>query len=34
LQTKVERAYPLAEYATAVARAGEGERAGKIIFRF
>lgn len=34
LATKIEQAYPLSEYATAVARAAEGERAGKIIFRF
>ncbi|HEY5036979.1 MAG TPA: zinc-binding dehydrogenase, partial [Chthoniobacterales bacterium] len=34
LETKIEHAYPLAEYATALARAAEGERAGKVIFRF
>lgn len=33
LQTKIERTYPLADFAAAVARAGEGARAGKIIFR-
>ena len=34
LETKIEHAYPLAEYATALARAAQGERAGKVIFRF
>ena len=34
LETKIERAYPLAQYLAALARAAEGERAGKIIFRF
>ena len=34
LQTKIERDYPLGEFAAAVARAGEGRRAGKIVFRF
>ena len=33
LQTKIERTYSLGDFAAAVARAGEGERAGKIIFR-
>ena len=33
LQTKIERNFPLADFAAAVARAGEGARAGKIIFR-
>ncbi|MBA3544830.1 MAG: zinc-binding dehydrogenase [Chthoniobacterales bacterium] len=32
LQTKVERTYSLGEFAEAVARAGQGKRAGKIIF--
>lgn len=33
LQTKVERTYSLGEFAEAVARAGQGKRAGKIIFK-
>lgn len=33
LQTKIERAYSLDDFAAAVARAGEGRREGKIIFR-
>ena len=33
LQTKVERAYSLGEFAEAVARASEGKRDGKIVFR-
>ena len=33
LQTKIERDYSLADFAAAVARAGQGARAGKIIFR-
>jgi len=33
LQTKIERAYSLGEFATAVAHASRAERAGKIIFR-
>src|SRR5438067_8741403 len=34
LKTKVEKAYPLNEVKTAVARAAEGKRSGKIIFGF
>ena len=34
LKTKVEEAYPLNEVKTAVARAAEGKRSGKIIFGF
>lgn len=34
LETKVERAYSLGEFAAAVARAGQGGRAGKIVFKF
>ncbi len=33
LETRVERAYSLGDFAEAVARAGQGQRAGKIIFR-
>ena len=33
LRTKIERTYSLGDFATAVARAGEGKRDGKIIFR-
>ncbi|MGI8956923.1 MAG: MDR family NADPH-dependent oxidoreductase [Chthoniobacterales bacterium] len=33
LETKVERAYSLGDFREAVARAGEGKRAGKIVFR-
>lgn len=33
LQTKIERAYSLGEFAAAVARAAEGRREGKIVFR-
>ena len=33
LETKVERAYSLGEFAAAVRRAGEGKREGKIVFR-
>lgn len=33
LETKVERAYSLGEFREAVARAGEGRREGKILFR-
>lgn len=33
LQTKIERSYSLGGFAAAVARAGEGRREGKIIFR-
>ena len=33
LKTKVERAYSLGEFAEAVARAGEGQRDGKVVFR-
>ncbi|MGI8889594.1 MAG: MDR family NADPH-dependent oxidoreductase [Chthoniobacterales bacterium] len=33
LQTKIERAYPLADFAAAISRAGQGERGGKIVFR-
>ena len=33
LKTKVERAYSLGEFAEAVARAGEGKRDGKVVFR-
>ena len=33
LQTKIEHAYSLGEFAPAVARAGQGQRAGKIIFK-
>ncbi|MBA3832010.1 MAG: zinc-binding dehydrogenase [Chthoniobacterales bacterium] len=33
LQTKIERSYPLGEFSEAVARAAEGKRAGKILFR-
>ncbi|MEO5753267.1 MAG: 2-enoyl thioester reductase domain-containing protein [Chthoniobacterales bacterium] len=34
LQTKIERTYPLADFAPAVTRAGQGERGGKIVFKF
>jgi trans-2-enoyl-CoA reductase len=34
LETKVERTYPLGEFTAAVARAGQGGRAGKIVFNF
>src|SRR2546429_5483790 len=34
LKTKVEKAYPISEVKTAVARATEGKRSGKIIFGF
>lgn len=34
LQTKIERLYSLGDFAEAVARAGEGARAGKVVFRF
>lgn len=33
LQTKIERSFSLGEFSAAVARAAEGERAGKIIFK-
>lgn len=33
LRTKVERTYSLGDFAAAVARAGQGERAGKIVLR-
>ncbi len=33
LETKIEHTYPLGEFQTAVARAAEGKRGGKIIFR-
>jgi len=33
LETKVERAYSLGEFAEAVARASEGKRDGKVVFR-
>lgn len=33
LETKVERAYSLGDFREAVARAGEGKRSGKVIFR-
>jgi mitochondrial enoyl-[acyl-carrier protein] reductase / trans-2-enoyl-CoA reductase len=33
LETKVERAYSLGEFAGAVTRAGEGQRDGKVVFR-
>jgi mitochondrial enoyl-[acyl-carrier protein] reductase / trans-2-enoyl-CoA reductase len=33
LETRVEHAYSLGDFAEAVARAGQGKRAGKIIFR-
>ncbi|MEO7165918.1 MAG: 2-enoyl thioester reductase domain-containing protein [Chthoniobacterales bacterium] len=33
LETKIESAYSLGEYAAAVQRAGEGKREGKVIFR-
>jgi mitochondrial enoyl-[acyl-carrier protein] reductase / trans-2-enoyl-CoA reductase len=33
LRTKVERAYSLGEVSEAVARAGEGQRGGKVVFR-
>jgi trans-2-enoyl-CoA reductase len=33
LETKIERAYSLGDFAEAVGRAGAGQRAGKIIFR-
>ncbi|MGI8432444.1 MAG: MDR family NADPH-dependent oxidoreductase [Chthoniobacterales bacterium] len=33
LQTKIERTYSLGDFAAAIARAGEGKRAGKILFR-
>jgi trans-2-enoyl-CoA reductase len=33
LETKVERAYSLGDFRAAVARAGEGKRSGKVIFR-
>ena len=32
LQTKVERTYPLGEFSEAVARAAQGQRAGKVLF--
>jgi trans-2-enoyl-CoA reductase len=32
LRTKIEQTYPLTDFAAAVARAAQGERAGKIIF--
>lgn len=32
LQTKIERTYSLGNFAAAIARAGEGKRAGKILF--
>jgi len=34
LQTKIERTFPLGEFSPAVARAGQGQRAGKIVFKF
>jgi trans-2-enoyl-CoA reductase len=34
LKTKVEKAYPLSEVTTAVAHAAQGQRSGKIIFKF
>jgi trans-2-enoyl-CoA reductase len=34
LQTKIERTYSLGEFAPAVARAGQSQRAGKIVFKF
>jgi trans-2-enoyl-CoA reductase len=34
LKTKVEKAYPISEVKSAVARAAEGKRSGKIIFKF
>jgi trans-2-enoyl-CoA reductase len=34
LRTKVEKTYPLAEAKAAVAHASQGERGGKIVFRF
>ena len=34
LQTKIEQTYPLTDFATAVVRAAQGERAGKIVFKF
>jgi trans-2-enoyl-CoA reductase len=34
LRSPVERTYPLRDFKEAVARAGEGARAGKIVFRF
>ena len=33
LETKVERAYSLGDFAEAVARASEGKRDGKVVFR-
>jgi trans-2-enoyl-CoA reductase len=33
LQTKIERTYPLGEFSQAVARAAQGQRAGKILFQ-
>jgi trans-2-enoyl-CoA reductase len=33
LETKVERAYSLGEFAEAVARASESQRDGKVVFR-
>ena len=32
-ETKIERSYPLQDFQDAVARAGQGKRAGKILFR-
>jgi trans-2-enoyl-CoA reductase len=34
LKTKIESAFSLGDFAAAIARAGQGERAGKIIFRW
>jgi trans-2-enoyl-CoA reductase len=34
LRSPIERTYPLRDFKEAVARAGEGERAGKIVFGF
>jgi trans-2-enoyl-CoA reductase len=34
LRTKIERTYSLGEFSAAVARAGQSERAGKIVFKF
>lgn len=34
LRSPIERTYPLRDFKEAVSRAGEGERAGKIVFRF
>jgi trans-2-enoyl-CoA reductase len=33
LRTKIERSYPLTDFREAVARASQGERAGKVIFK-